>query len=217
MPIKSGRGTRTEDTAALGREARCVSRERWRLIDLTEFLPGSTTQSAYRESLIASILDKPFLIYGAEVCSRCGEVKTFHGWAGAMATHPGGGAFICHDCRSTPEAQRPPESRRCEVCRSSPDPSAYASRGKYLCRDCAPLLRRAGGGQLIDALLGRLSRRRNLERRATHSLEVLELNSEIDSLRERDTRARELERSRRLEAEASARLADRHAGRFPGT
>ena len=184
---------------------------------MTELLPGSTRQSAYRESLIASILDKPFLIYGAEVCSRCGEVKAFHGWASAMATHPGGGAFRCHDCLSTPEGQRVLESRRCKVCRSSPEPSAYASRGKYLCRDCAPLLRRAGGGQPIDALLGRLSRRRNLERRATHSLEVLDLNSEIDSLRERDTRALELERSRRLEAEASARLADRHGGRFPGT
>ncbi|MDQ3647604.1 MAG: hypothetical protein M3433_03280 [Actinomycetota bacterium] len=181
----------------------------------TELLPGATPQSAYRESLIASILVKPFLIYGAEVCQSCGEVKTFHGWAGAMATHRAG-EFVCHDCRGrVAVAEAPSRQELCEVCRGPAHRSEAAGHGRYVCRRCRPALRRARPGSAIGGVLDELSRRRNLERRTTRALETLDLNSEISFLDERRAQERALRRRRQLEAEASARLAGRHAGRSP--
>ncbi len=186
------------------------------VIALTELLPGATPQSAYRESLIASILVKPFPIYGAEVCQRCGEVKTFHGWAGAMATHRAG-EFVCHDCRGRPQAvdEAPARLKACEVCGDRARGTESAGAGKHVCRGCWATLRRSRPGRAIAQVLDELSRRRNLERRTTHALETLDLNSEISFLAEERAKERELQRRRQLEAEASARLASRHTGWRP--
>ena len=190
VPIKSGRGTRTEDTAATGRQARCVSRERWRLI-VPELFPGSTPQSAYRESLIASILEKPFGIYGAEVCQSCGKAKTFHGWAGAMATHRGGGAFVCLDCSRVPGAMAGGRGNFCEICQGPAWETDGPGGRKYLCRPCRAALGRARPGQRAEQALAHLSPRRNLELRATEALETLDFNTEVMHLRKsRRTRKR---------------------------
>lgn len=177
---------------------------------MPELFPGSTPQSAYRESLIASILEKPFGIYGAEVCQACGKVKTFHGWAGAMATHRGGGAFVCLDCSRVPGAMAAGRGNFCEICQGPAWETDGPGGRKYLCRPCRAALGRARPGQRAEQALAHLSPRRNLELRATEALETLDFNTEVMHLEEEQANAQALQRRRELEREASARLGARH-------
>jgi hypothetical protein len=47
--------------------------------------------------LIESVLSKPSRNYGTEVCTICGRLQTFHGWAAAMARHRFD-RFACWEC-----------------------------------------------------------------------------------------------------------------------
>ncbi|MDQ3318921.1 MAG: hypothetical protein M3515_01465 [Actinomycetota bacterium] len=175
---------------------------------------GFQLQDPYRESLIESVLSKSRGIYGAEVCQLCGRQRTFHGWAGAMATHRYG-RFSCSKCvRDLGED----EARRllrgcttgfCEGCRKT---GAASCGQQFLCDQCrAVALRQYPESEARDVLQG-LSRRRNLEQRTTESLEALDLNSEVARLLKAETLRRERARKARLARLARNELTGRRRG-----
>lgn len=110
---------------------------------------GFQLQDPYRESLIESVLSKSRGIYGAEVCQLCGRQRTFHGWAGAMATHRYG-RFSCSKCvRDLGEDEARRLLRGCTTgfCRKT---GAASCGQQFLCDSAAPLpsvsIRRARRG-----------------------------------------------------------------------
>lgn len=176
---------------------------------------GFARQSDYRESLIESILSKRYLIYGAEVCQVRGHVESFESWAGAVATHRFG-LFACRTCfqrfgQTEVEAVlRGRSNAFCEVCLDPGAPPVDRCR-RFLCEGCRTAISRHDDADQLREVLHRLARRRYLERRPTQTLEVLDLNSEVAVLSEREEDRRNRARRGRLERQARRSLAARHS------
>jgi hypothetical protein len=183
------------------------------VVSVAKVPPGCSPQSDYRESLIESILTKPYLIYGAEVCRICVRVKPFHGWAGAMGAHQGNDrSFLCRDCRTGHRTRpRGTGGPACEVCLRRDGLEKVDGGDKRLCSGCREQLEREYSDTTAGEVLGRLSRRRHLELRSTESLETLDFNTEVQRVEEIEQRERDRLRDRRFEQRAADALSVRHA------
>lgn len=174
---------------------------------------GGRQQSPHRESLIESVLAKPFLIYGAKVCQSCGRVMPFRGWAAAMASHRHR-HFECSECRRQLSSEgfrrsAGSDTRFCEIC-TSRGPWEVTAGGAILCPSRRKALVRRHPGESLEKVLSSLSRRRNLEQRTTASLEDLDLNSEVARLEDEVNRVRRSRENDRLARKARRRLRRRH-------
>ena len=90
--IKSGRGTRPEDTAATGPvRARCQRRERWRCFFEQQAGAGRVGRPR-RDPRAGPRSGLPPA--GAKVCQPCGELATWESAEGRAAGHVHGGDFV---------------------------------------------------------------------------------------------------------------------------
>lgn len=96
-----------------------------------------------RERIIERILSRPYGICGAEVCQVCGEVGTFSGWAGAMASHwTDDKEFVCLDHNHADQEGRrlllrETTRRFCEVCQEPVERYLAWRKGHcYVCDEC---------------------------------------------------------------------------------
>ena len=180
---------------------------------MTNARNGSRPDDDRRERIIRNILDRRTSmgsgvgIFGAKVCQLCGEIGSFRGLAGAMASH-----FV-HDFVAIQHEHGSRESRRdalrdqpyrfCERCRARVTPAAKVG-SQYVCGPCRRRLP-ADSADLRDALK-ELERRRFIDREIgdDERLRRFDLSLEADRLELEEMYARGMDRFK-LETERTER------------